>query len=153
MATKAKKVKALPATKLKMGKEEWDGPPALGKLARDGYDLKQEMDRVKTKLDEINAKIFDGVSDQLGDAGTIHVLSEGVCASVALREKVDISDPEALEAALGERFPDLVKVKVSYAPEKKLVEIALDPSDPLAESVRGALTVKTAKPSVTYSMK
>jgi len=152
---KIKKETAAPVAKtlIKIGNTERQGPPALGKMVVEAFEIKQEMDILKSRLADAQAKIIERAAKYLEDAtGTVNVICENVKATVSVRDNVTIADPEALEAVLGDRFLDLVREKCTYAPERKLIEMACDGDDPLRDDVARCLTVKENKMSVTYSV-
>ena len=139
---------------IKVGKSETPGTKALARLVNDGLDLKRNLDLIKQSLDAINAQIADAVADHFGDdLGTVHVLAGYIDCAITKKDSVQITDGEALQKVLGKRFYDLVRVKMSYAPERRLVDIAVDGDDPLSKKVARYLAIKPAKPYVKYSLK
>lgn len=148
-----KKVDRMPSCYIKVGREEFKGTPSLGMLVQQGQALKQEMDVYKKKLEAVNEKIVERiVGEFLEDTGTAHVVASGIDCTVALRESVVISDADGLRDVLGDRFGDLVTEKTTYKPERKLVSMACDGDGKDRDVIAKCLTVKEAKPSVTYKV-
>ena len=161
MATAAKKLKKVqesnvshlptpPVATVKLGKQTFTAPASLGELVLHGAALKNEIDGLKDKLEEVNAKILAEVPRWMDGNGTLHIVIAGVDCTVSLRDSVAIADVGALRELLGDRFPDLVKEKVNFTPEAKLVAIATDGDHPLARDVASCLRIQEAKASVSY---
>jgi len=89
------------------------------------------------RVTEIKAELKD-----LATPGTVITVDGIVEAPVTLRQQVVVVDDAALKAALGKRFADLVDVKVDYQPTEKLIAMAADADDPLAQKIRACLEVK-----------
>jgi len=68
-----------------------------------GWEKKQEIDRLKGELDDINARLIEAV-----EPGTTILVDDTCQVPVASRETIKVTDPAALLDALGERYPDLV---------------------------------------------
>jgi hypothetical protein len=110
----------------------------------EGWELKKLIDDAKARLDAINAKLIEAHG-----TGCALVVT-GICrASLAARQTVKIVDPERLEAVLGGLYPDLVKEKVSYQAQDKLVEMACDGDEPLAPAIAACLAISQSE-SVTW---
>lgn len=161
MATAAKKLKAaqdkaqsnvtnLPVATIKLGRETFPGTADLAELVLRGRDIKSMMDELKAELDEVNAQILAEVPRWMEGTGTLHILADGVDCTVSLRDAVAIADVGTLRELLGDRFPDLVKEKVAYTPEAKLVSMATDGDSKLQREVAACLRIQEAKASVTY---
>lgn len=158
MATAAKKLKKvqesnvsqLPTPTVRLGKQTFAAPASLGELVLHGAALKNEIDGLKDKLEEVNAKILAEVPRWMDGNGTLHIVIAGVDCTVSLRDSVAIADVGALRELLGDRFPDLVKEKATYSPEPKLVSLATDGDNPLARDVAGCLRIQEAKATVSY---
>lgn len=161
MATAAKKLKKVqesnvshlptpPATTVRLGKQTFTAPASLGELVLHGAALKNEIDGLKDKLEEVNAKILAEVPRWMDGNGTLHIVIAGVDCTVSLRDSVAIADVGTLRELLGDRFPDLVKEKATYSPEPKLVSLALDGDDPMQFAVANCLRIQEAKATVGY---
>lgn len=162
MATAAKKLKKaqdeatqtnvarLPVTTVKLGKETFPAPASLGELVQKGKDIKDMMDELKADLEAINAQILAEVPRWMEGTGTLHIIVDKVDCTVTLRDGVTIGDVDQLRTVLGNRFDDLVKAKVSYAPEAKLVAMATDGDEPLQRDIAGCLKIQEAKATVSY---
>lgn len=157
MATAVQKVRKsmakepeIPCT-VKIGKTEKTGDIRLSKLVLDGYELKRQADAIQERLRAVNAQIAELASDlYMDDTGTLHVIVRDCDCSVTLRDVINIIDDKRLRDVLGQRWHDLVREKVTYIPEHKLVEIALDADNPINDDIRGCLNVVERKPSVAY---
>lgn len=157
MATAAKKlqkaqanVTPMPTGTVKLGRETFPAPANLAELVRKGRDIKVMMDELKAELDTVNAAILAEVPRWMDGVGTLHIITEGVDCTVTLRDAVAIENVGTLRELLGDRFPDLVKEKVNFTPEAKLVAIATDGDHPLARDVASCLRIQEAKASVSY---
>lgn len=158
MATAAKKLKKvqesnvsqLPTPTVRLGKQTFAAPASLGELVLHGAALKNEIDGLKDKLEEVNAKILAEVPRWMDGNGTLHIVIAGVDCTVSLRDSVAIADVGTLRELLGDRFPDLVKEKATYSPEPKLVSLALDGDDPMQFAVANCLRIQEAKATVSY---
>jgi len=110
----------------------------------EGWEVKKKADALKEQLDAINAELIEAHG-----TGCALVVT-GICrASLASRQTVKIADAERLEAVLGGRYPDLVKEKVSYQADDKLVEMACDGDEPLQPAIAACLCISQSE-SVTW---
>jgi hypothetical protein len=116
---------------------------AIAKYAVRGWELKQQIDKLKGELDDINARLIEAV-----EPGTTILVDDTCQVPVASRETIKVTDPAALSAALGERYPDLVSESVSYKLSDKLKALAADADDPIGRQVAAALSISQ---SVTVS--
>ena len=125
--------------------------PRLGELITKGYEIRNKIDMLKQQLDETNAAIIEATADVMADAdsGSCRVEYFGTECRVQFRESVVISDHQKLKLILGDRFEDLVKVRIAYSPERKLTAMALSDDD-RNEDIRGCLEVKEVKATVSY---
>lgn len=110
----------------------------------EGWEVKRILDEAKTRLESINAELIEAHG-----TGCALVVT-GICrASLAARQSVRISDAERLEAVLGGRYLDLVREKVSYQAEDRLVEMACDADEPLQPAIAACLAISDST-SVTW---
>jgi len=110
----------------------------------EGWEVKKLIDDAKARLDSINAELIEshGICCAL--------VVTGICrVSLAARQTVKIADAKRLEAVLGGRYLDLVKEKVSYQAEDKLVEMAVDADDPLQPAIAACIDIGVST-SVTW---
>jgi len=142
----AKVAKAgLPAgVKIIDGEKEVALDAASIRKVMEGWEVKRLIDDAKARLDAINAELIEA-------HGTgVALVVTGICrASLASRQTVKIADPERLEAVLGGRYLDLVKEKVSYQAEERLIEMACDADDPLQPAIAACLAITDGQ-SVTW---
>lgn len=135
---------ALPAGVKIVDGQESPLDAATVRLLIEGWRVKGEMEALKEKLDEINARLIEAHG-----AGCA-LVATGVCrASIAARERVSITDAERLRAVLGFRFDDLVKTETVYKPEAKLIEMACDGDEPLQPAIGACLAIGKSE-SVTW---
>lgn len=123
----------------------------LAGLIREGFDLysyyrqvKEELGLVKKQIAE-KAKLFT-------EDGTIRFAlpDEGLECKVTFVTEFQISDVEKMRALLGERFEDLVEVKVVYKPSRKLIELASQ-ADELGMQLRELIVMKERSPQISFS--
>lgn len=135
----------LPAgVKIVDGKDEVALDAATIRKVMEGWEVKRIMDEARARLDAINAELIaaHGVDCAL--------VVTGICrASLARRQTVKVADAKRLEAVLGGRYLDLVREKVSYQAEPKLIEMAVDADDPLQPAIAACLTISSSD-SVTW---
>jgi hypothetical protein len=139
---------------IKTGRKEAKGSAALGRLVSDGLDIKREIDLLQGRLDLINAEIVAKTGQFFDDGlGTVHVHVGAIDCKITKRDIVAITDGEALRGVLKKRFDDLVRTKITYAPERRLIEMATDADDLKGRRAAAYLAIKPAKPAVVYSIK
>lgn len=102
----------------------------------EGWEVKKLMEDAKARLDAINAEL-------LAAHGTgCALVVTGICrVSLAERQTVKITDPQRLEAVLGERMKDLTDERVSYTASDKLIDMATDADNPLQPAIAACLTI------------
>lgn len=138
---------------VKKGRNEEKGPATLGKMIAEGYEHYAKIKVEKDLLSLVNDKIsLEIMSKYLEGTGTCNVLFEGVKSSVAVSEKLEITDPEKLKKVLGDRFADLVKVKKSYAPYDRLVDIIEKQEHEDIDAIMDCVKYGDKKARVTYSL-
>lgn len=107
-------------------------------LVARGWAIKQQIQALEDQLKRINADLLEQVG--LGHAVIVKGLAR---ATLAERHTVTVRDPEVLRSALGDRFADLVREKVTYTPQPRLLEVVCSADEPDAEIYRQALDVKS----------
>lgn len=143
-------------TVIRIGREEYPADNDLGKMVLEAYGIKGEKDEDVRRLEEANSRILEHVQHMFADmdTGTVNILCEDTVCKITLKDSVKVSEPDTLMAFLGEdRFADLVDIKTEYRPSKRLLEMALDGDNPNREEIRKCLTIKPAKPAVSYTRK
>ena len=105
----------------------------------------------KAKIDELTKELKEH-KDVLGlkakevlDGTDVSTITFGVDddnVQITLGWDIKVSDDEALKKALGKRFEDLVTVKETFTPDKKLKEMALED-----ESLLECISVKEKAPA------
>ncbi len=144
------RVDAMPVATIKMGRKTLPASSSVTVAVLKGKRIKEQMDALKAKLEEVNAVILKEVPQWMDGVGTLHILIDDVDCTVTLRDAVTISDVDSLQDTLGDRFKDLVKAKVSYSPEPALIEMAVDADEPLQGDIAACLRVQEAKATVSY---
>lgn len=109
-----------------------------------GWAIKTQLADLEARLDQINKELLKELGT--GQAVTIPGLAR---ATLVERLQVKITDPQALQAALGDRYPDLVRERISYAAEPRLLELATAGDEPLRTMIQAALSV-TSSTSVIW---
>jgi hypothetical protein len=128
---------------LLQGGAEIEAPRELVDLCQRAWSIKTQIDF----LSESMTKTKKLIAEALDDDGT--VLLPGVCrVTCAKRSTVAIAKIEELRAVLGQRFDDLTEEKTTYAPEKRLLDIAANPGHMLHAAVLDCLST-TVTTSVT----
>ncbi len=118
-------------------------------IAADEALVRAVLEAWQIKLDiearEADLKVWlDEIKTLMVEPGTVVV--PGVCRAIYARpQRVSIAHPETLEAILGGRYLDLVRVEQSVKPTEALIELAGDGDDPLAPAVRAALKVSVGE--------
>jgi hypothetical protein len=160
MATNASKVNGMAVQKkkngkceIKIGRATIKGTPKLAEYVAQGRMIKRQMDAMREKLAALNNEIAAAVRTKMDGMGTAHVLVDDIDCKVVFKDKVVIADAMKLAEVLGPRFNDLVKVKESFNPEQRLIDIAVDADDPVSKGVQACLEIKEANPSVSYISK
>jgi len=156
MANTAKKIREKQSgygkVHAKIGRHKYSLENWIGEKMLKAYEIRNNIEMMKQRLDMLNADMIDAVSDIMNDedAGSCRIECAGIECRIVMRESILISDHEKLKAVLGDRFEDLVRIKVSYVPEPKLRRLALGSLDPMSDDIMECLEVKDAKATVTY---
>lgn len=104
------------------------------------WEAKLTVERLR---DEYEMRV-EGLKSLL--AAPCSVIVPGVCrAQYAATTRVEVMHPETLEAVLGARYLDLVKVDEKVSPTPALIELSMSADDPLAPAVRAALKIKSGE--------
>lgn len=135
---------------IRLGAARIDADSNILALVEEGWSVKQKLDAAKDRLHQINEKITLLCLPMFDGAGVMHIVTSKAVCSITRKDRVEIADLEALRRILGRRFPDLVRERVSYAPERKLIALAEDDHAPLAQEIRTCLSVRKAEPSLAY---
>lgn len=132
---------------VKIGKEEYAIDNAgLAEAVILYSNLKDEMDSIKSEMENFKELIVSLAKDELGgkDASTISFLAGGRGVKVGFSWSVNIGDEPNLRGLLGDRWDLLVKSKTTYTPEAKLREMAM-----ADDAIKGCLEIKERAPSVS----
>lgn len=117
--------------------EEAAAPRGLVDLAKRGWEIKVEMDRLEQELRAIQDRLLAQM--HVGES----IVIPGVCrVTRSLRQRVDIADAEQLMALLGSRFEHLVETKVRYRPTGRLVAMGTDGDHPLQREIAACMEVQ-----------
>lgn len=131
---------------VKKGKEETTIKDRAAEAALIGFvETKAEIDSLNALLKEHKEQLVQTANALLeGDeAQTITFGVDDDRVKVTFGYDIKVADEVALETLLGDRFTDLVKVQVSYKPEAKLKEMALED-----DALRDCLTIRDKAPAV-----
>jgi len=113
----------------------------MGRLVAKAWEVKRRIDDDKDLLKSLNAELIEAI-------GPGHVVLLPGIARVACVERMTISvdddGADVLHQVLGGRYEDLVEEQTRYKPLPKLVDMASDGDNPLADAIRGALNVKVS---------
>jgi len=153
MATAAQKIKkkSLAECRVRIGRQIFTGSAVLADLVVKGFDLKKQMEQIKKQLAEVNDKVVREVSSEwLDGTGTVSLSAGDAMCTVSVRDSVEIGDAKLLQRILGDRFVDLVRTRVTFRPERKLIQMALNADEEMTPQIRKCLCVKEAKTSVVY---
>lgn len=137
---------------IRKGRTEIVGPAGLAELVAKGKALTDGIKEMKADLDKVTAQLLQLVAPEIDGVTVLHVVAGEDKAVVTMRDKVEIEDLDGLRVVLGDRFEDLVKRKVAYEPEAKLVLMASGEGceAAMAEKIGQCLAVREAKPGVSY---
>lgn len=129
----------------KIGKEETQTKNRIVEGAVAAYvETKAEIDRLTNALKSSKNVLVEEAKNILGD-DDVSTITFGVDedkVQIGFGYDIKITDDDTLYKILGERFEDLVTVKTSLTPDKKLKEMALE-DDGLAE----CMSVKEKAPT------
>ncbi len=139
-----------PEARIHIGRDKLPCPAALAELVIQGGNIKGDADAAKGLLEEVNVRLLPLAMQHMYEAGTLHIVADGVKCTIKLTDAVAISNEAALREHLGARFSDLVEEKLVCKPTKKLVDMALDADAPDSAALRACLTVQTGKASISY---
>ena len=125
--------------------------PVLADLVPRAFGLYRDMKAVEPELKSLKTAIFNELEPELDGSGTITVLVGEISCKITQGWEylIDEKDIPLLQDALGERFNDLVTVKNSFKPEKKLVELCYEGDTP--EEIRAAVQAKEKAPVFSFS--
>jgi hypothetical protein len=103
----------------------------------EAWHIKCQIEDLKEKLEAIQSELIA----QHGSG--VSLVIPGLCRAILLaRQTVKITDPKCLEQVLGAaKYMCLVREKVTYHAEDRLVEMAQDPSEPLAPAISACLSI------------
>ena len=158
MTTRAKKVRDAKADSVwfKFGKgkaqDMQEASQEIGKLAKEGQNLKTEIKMLQSQLADVNAKLLKTAEKaELPDSGTVNVEvnSLRVC-SIKYGSDTIVSDAERLRKRLGDDLFDALtrlSPKPKCLPTKNLMERAARD-----KAIMDCLDVIEKKPSVTYNV-
>jgi len=137
---------------IKKGKTEKElVNPALTEMIPRAYGMYRDMKAVVPELKKLKAEIFEQLEPEFDGSGTLTVLACGISCKITVGWEylIDEKDVPVLKEALGERFNDLVTVKQSFKPEKKLIELCFEGDTP--EEIRAAVQAKEKAPVFSFS--
>jgi hypothetical protein len=118
----------------------------LGREILDAETVRKVVEawRIKCQIEDLKEKLEAIQLELIAQHGSgVSLVIPGVCRAILLaRQTVKITDPKRLEQVLGAaRYLCLVREKVTYHPEDRLVEMAQDPSEPLAPAISACLSI------------
>ena len=130
----------------KIGKDEFPvkDRKALADLL--GFvETKAKIDALNEVLKGYKSGLVEKAREIIGDseAQTLTFVAGDDAVKVSFGYDIKIDDEAALVELLGERFDDLVKTVVSYKPETKLKEMALED-----DGIKSCLKIKEKTPSI-----
>jgi len=138
---------------IKKGKETRDIENALlADLLTRAFGLYSDIRAVEPELKKLKSAIFEELEPEFDGNGTITLVLENMVCKITQGWEylIDEKDIPALQDALGDRFADLVTIKRSYKPEKKLVELCFEGDTP--EVIRAAVQAKEKSPVFSFSV-
>jgi len=133
---------------IKIGKESIEVQDRKAHAAAlEFVEVKEEIDALNAKLKTLKETLAHAAEAILDGSDTqtlTYMVEEDVGVKVAFGWDIKIADKEALEEKLGDRFADLVSVKVEYRPQPKLKEMALED-----DAVASCFAIKPKAPAVS----
>jgi len=131
---------------VKIGKEESSLADKGVQIAVLGFaETKSKIDLLNVKLKDYKETIIEAGRTILGDGDTqtLTFCVDESKVKIGFAFDIKIKDEKALRELLGERFDNLVSVKIDYKPDTKLKEMALDD-----DGLKSCMSVKEKAPSV-----
>jgi hypothetical protein len=118
----------------------------LGKEQLDAETARKVVEawRIKCQIDDLKEKLEALQSELIAQHGSgVALVVPGACRAILLsRQSATITDPKRLEQVLGAaKYLCLVREKVTYHAEDRLVEMAQNPSEPLAKAISECISI------------
>lgn len=123
-------------------------PGVIGEKLLKAYETKNRIRTLQERLDQLNKELAAEVEEamEMHQTASCRIRYQGIECQVRQRDTVIIADHQKLKKILGDDFEHLVRIRISYEPERKLRELA--GSD---KKILNCLDIKEAKPTLTYN--
>lgn len=115
--------------------------------------LYYEIKAIQPSLQEYKSSIFEVAKKYLEDKTTITLETDsGYEVKLTTRDEIGIDENtiEELKKILGDKFNEMVKMKIQYKPTEELIQLACDADSPIAEAIRKCLVINYRSPNFQF---